>query len=429
MQTKSFLRSRLLKLLHCETALTLHSDAVDPRPHLALTGELGIYLHIPFCRQICPYCPYNKELYCSTIAERYADAVVQEIDLYADLVGNRPITSFYIGGGTPTTMLDSGLPRLLDHIYKTFNMQCGIHMESHPNDLTEDNLDFIRGLGVQHLSMGIEALQDHHLRALCRPYTVAQALGAIDRSLDHGFQCVNVDIMFALPGQTHDELRQTAEILTKRGVGQVATYPLFTFPYTQWPQRVKQQHYAGYSLLQKRRMLAIMEGIFYDAGYERTSVWAFTRNGIPKYCSVTVPTYLGLGAGAASYLYNIFYVNTFSVADYIYALDTGRMPIALSLSLSAPMQMAGWLYWRIYATRFHRRDFQARFGVPFDSVYGGYFKFLSTLGFLYENRDEIVLTDAGAFWLHAVQDLFSLDYVSELWGRARCDPWPKRVVF
>ena len=85
--------------------------------------------------------------------------------------------------------------------------------------------------------------------------------------------------------------------------------------------------------------------------------------------------------------------------------------------------------WRIYAPRFHRRDFQARFGVPFDSVYGGYFKFLSTLGFLYENGDEIVLTDAGAFWLHAIQDLFSIDYVSELWGKARRHPWPKRVVF
>ena len=84
--------------------------------------ELGIYLHIPFCRQICPYCPYNKELYDDEVGRRYALAVKREIDLYGDIIGDRPITSFYIGGGTPTTMLCNGIQEILKRIFEVFNI-------------------------------------------------------------------------------------------------------------------------------------------------------------------------------------------------------------------------------------------------------------------------------------------------------------------
>jgi len=82
--------------------------------------EFGLYLHIPFCKQICPYCPYNKEIYKPEVAELYAEALKKEIDFYCKLFGGKPVTSFYIGGGTPTTMLHSGLHEILEHIYKKF---------------------------------------------------------------------------------------------------------------------------------------------------------------------------------------------------------------------------------------------------------------------------------------------------------------------
>jgi oxygen-independent coproporphyrinogen-3 oxidase len=283
-------------------------------------------------------------------------------------------------------------------------------------------------MGVEHLSIGVEALQDRRLRTLCRPYIADQARAAIARAMGMGFSCVNVDLIFALPDQTHDELRDAARTLIDLGVDQVATYPLFSFPYTNWPQLARQHGYRGYTLLQKRRMLRVLERIFYAAGYERTSVWAFTRSGVPKYCSVTVPTYLGLGASAASYLRDIFYLNTFNVAEYIRSLGAGCLPIALSLALSERMQMAGWLYWRIYETQFRKRDFLRRFQVEFDVVYGRYFRLLAALGLVTERSDTVALTDAGAYWLHALQDVFSIDYVSTLWGTSQQNPWPREVL-
>jgi len=388
----------------------------------------GLYLHIPFCHQICPYCPYNKVLYQPELAERYKQAVLREVDRYADLVGNRPVTSFYIGGGTPTTMLYSGLDRILDRVFKAFNVQCGIHMESHPNDLSADNLNAIVSMGVDHLSIGVEALQDQHLSTLHRTYTVAQVRKALQRAVGKGFKCVNADIIFALPNQTLREIADAGSALIEIGVDQVAAYPLFEFPYTRWAKMRKRSSSKRPGIFKRRRMLRALEEIFYAAGFERTSVWAFTRAGVPKYCSVVMPLYIGLGASGGSYLKGVFYLNTFNVQEYIRSLEKGRLPIALSLELSEPMQMAGWLYWRMYETRISKSEFGLRFGKELDQVYGSYIRLLSLLGLLKEVGDEVVLSDRGAYWLHALQDAFSIDYIGKLWGTSMQDPWPKQVA-
>ncbi len=423
-----FVRGILRNLLTGEGQIVLERRVPSLQERFQEIEELGLYLHIPFCRQICPYCPYNKELYHSEVAAEYVDALRGEIDLYSSLVGRKPVTSFYIGGGTPTAMLHSGLPEILDQVFSAFNMQCEIHLESHPNDLSAENLDSIASLGVEHLSIGVEALQDRHLRMLGRPYTARQAKEAVGRATEAGFKCVNADMIFALPGQTAREVEQTGRELVELGVDQVAAYPLFTFPYTQMGRQADGESHGNSGVLRRRRMLGILEEIFYAEGYERTSVWAFTRPEVPRYCSVTVPLYLGLGASAGSYLKDVFYLNTFNVSEYIRAVQNGRLPVALSLGLSERMQMAGWLYWRIYETRFQKSDFMARFGCDLDRVFGKFLRPLSWAGLLQDDGAEVVLSDEGTYWLHVLEDLFSIDHVGKLWGTSQQEPWPERVV-
>ncbi|MCK5156947.1 MAG: radical SAM protein [Spirochaetales bacterium] len=428
---EDFLRTGLRRLLIKEKSLTL-DNKIPSRAELGEKfqdiEEFGLYLHIPFCEQICPYCPYNKEIYDPEMAKKYTNAVIKEMYFYSDIVKDKPVTSFYIGGGTPTTMLRTGLQKILDHIFSIFNMQCDIHMESHLNHLTPENLHDIAAMGIEHLSIGIEALQERHLRTLKRPYTVEEAKAAVDRAVNMDFQCVNADLMFALPGQTFREVEQAAQDLVNMGVDQIAAYPLFRFPYTKMGGDSGDSNYNLLTILKRRRMLRILENIFYDAGFERTSVWAFTRKGVPKYCSVTIPLYVGLGASGGTYLRNIFYLNTFNVSEYINKVENSEMPIALSVNLSERMQMVGWLYWRIYETQFERSDFRKKFSSGFDEVYGKYIGPLSFLGFLKDDGDRVVLTDRGTYWLHALEDIFSIDYVSKLWGTSKQNPWPKNVV-
>jgi hypothetical protein len=108
-----------LRLLTGERAVVFTNrvpSAAELRPRLEGLDAVGLYLHIPFCERICPYCPYNKELYSADLARRYAAAVGAEADFYAGLLGRKPVTSLYIGGGTPTTMLDSGLDGMVGHL-------------------------------------------------------------------------------------------------------------------------------------------------------------------------------------------------------------------------------------------------------------------------------------------------------------------------
>jgi len=390
--------------------------------------EFGLYLHIPFCKQICPYCPYNKEIYKPEVAELYAEALKKEIDFYCKLFGGKPVTSFYIGGGTPTTMLHSGLHEILEHIYKKFNMQCDIHMESHLNDLSLDNLNTIKSLGVRHLSTGVEALQDKYLKILKRPYNTKKVMAAVERAVNMGFKCFNVDFIFALPNQSYNEVEKAGYELVKMGVDQVAAYPLFRFPYTKMGGNSEESNYNISTVFKRRKMLSILENIFYNADFERTSVWAFTKKEVPKYCSVTVPLYVGLGASGGTYLKDIFYLNTFNVSEYISAIKNKTMSIALSLNLSENIQMAWWLYWRVYETRFRRSDFEKRFGKKFNEIYGKCMKSFSLFGLIKnDDGDRIILTDRGTYWLHVIEDLFSLNYIGKLWGTAKQDPWPKRV--
>lgn len=428
---ESYLRRKLSRLFTGENKIEFKNEIPSPEKlnrKFKDINELGIYLHIPFCDQICPYCPYNKEIYSADAARRYTTAVKREIDFYKDIVGNRPITSFYIGGGTPTTMLHNGIENILEHIFDRFNIQCEIHMESHPNHLTSENLNTIKSLGVKHLSIGVEALQDRHLSTLKRPYTADEVETTVRQVVNKDFKCVNVDFIFALPNQTCAEIEQAGHTLVGMGVDQVAAYPLFRFPYTKMGSEAKESVYNFATILKRKKMLRILEDTFYRADFERSSVWAFTKKGIPKYCSVTVPLYIGIGASGGSYLNDIFYLNTFNVAEYIEALENDRMATALSIDLSEKMQMAGWLYWRIYETRFKKDHFEHRFGKDLDRVYGKYLKPLARLGFLKDDGDQIVLSDKGTYWLHAFEDFFAIDYISTLWGTSKHVPFPEKVA-
>ena len=391
-------------------------------------NELGIYLHIPFCTRICPYCPYNKEVYSEEACRNYVQAVIKEIDIYAPLLKYKPVTSFYIGGGTPTTMLGKGIESIINHIYKHFNMNCHVHMESHPNHLTSENLEIIKAMGVRYLSIGVEALQDHHLRAIERPYTVMEVKKAVERAVSSNFDCVNIDYIFDLPGQTEYEIEQAGHDMVKLGVHQVAAYPLFRFPYTRLGKEFNKNRNLISTMFRRRRFLKILEEIFYDSGFYRSSVWAFTKKGVDKYCSVTVPLYLGFGASGSFYLRDAFYVNTFNVSEYIKAINEGKIPIALSIDLTEEMQMAGWLYWRLYETRFRKSDFQKRFNRSFDEIYGKQMKLITRMGYLKNDKDQISLSDRGAYWIHAFEDFFSIDYITKLWGTSKNNPWPDKVV-
>jgi len=166
----------------------------------------------------------------------------------------------------------------------------------------------------------------------------------------------------------------------------------------------------------------------YDAEMERTSVWAFTNRGVDKYSSVTIPHYIGLGAGAGSLIPGSFFITIFNVLEYIkYLKEEQKPPIALTIDFSEKEEMIHWLYWRIYETKIDKGEFKEQFDKDFDKIFGKLFVFFKLFGLSHNYKDRIIMTDKGNYWVHVLQNLFSLDFIGRVWSICLAETWPREI--
>lgn len=396
--------------------------------------RLGLYLHVPFCHNLCPYCPYHRVKFDQGLFDRYETAVHQEIDLrglqMAERLitsgGDRPrIVSLYLGGGTPTVVPEA-LARLVSHLSEAFGPPGDVCVELHPSAMDDDCLQLLRATGVTMLSVGVESLSDRLLGLIGRSHDAATAEDAVRRAVAAGFDSVNVDLMFALPTQTLDELDEDLGRVLALGVDQVSTYPIFGFPYTEWGQRL------GVGRISRprgdviRRMLALIRRRCREHGLEQCAVWSFLRPRKKKFSSITRHHYLGFGPSAASMTGRQFCVNTFSIEEYAAALPD-RAPVALVLPVDRRLEMAYWLYWRVYEMKLGGDDFRDLFGEEMEAAYGRLLRLLTRMGMMERQDGSYRVTEGAAYWVHRFQNEYSLNYINRLWGRCRQEAWPSEV--
>ena len=178
---------------------------------LGALPPLSLYVHLPWCLRKCPYCDFNShELNPAQLPEqRYIDALVADLEASLALVWGRTVHSVFIGGGTPSLFSPEGIDRLLAAIRARLRLapDCEITLEANPGTFERDRFKAFRGAGVTRLSVGVQSFNDAHLRALGRVHDSAQALAAVEEAAS-AFATFNLDLMYALPGQTLDELRK-----------------------------------------------------------------------------------------------------------------------------------------------------------------------------------------------------------------------------
>ena len=385
----------------------------------------SLYLHVPFCRNCCPYCPYTKVPFDAALVEPYTHAALAEVDWWADEVGPAEVTSVYVGGGTPTLALPS-IALMLARVRERFRLSGDVCLETNPADVDDAVVAQLHEAGVSLVSLGVQSFRATYLATIGRRYSPETAERALSLLVHGGFASVNADLMFALPGQTAADVVADLERAAELGADQIAVYPLFAFPYTSVGEYLhltgvrmprlgtRRDHYRAISSWARR------------ADFERVSVWGFKRGGAPRYSSVTRDGYIGIGPGAGSHLPDGFTLDTFDLGAWMKALAAGRSPIALRMPFAAEMSGWWWLYWRFYDTR-----------IPLDAlaeVLGAdaakarrWLAAIEAVGLARRHNGALELTDAGAFWLHLAQNHFALSYVNTLWTAARRDPWPDEV--
>ncbi len=295
---------------------------LDPPP--ARLSELGLYLHIPFCRRLCPFCPYHRVRHEPELFTRFEEAVKQEIDLDASSLADSHVSSLYVGGGTPTVD-PVGFHRILRHMRSTLPAPDEICVELHPSHMDGECLAALREAGTTQVSVGVESLCDATLVRLGRNHSRQDALDSRQRATAAGFDSVNADLMFAIPGQSLEEWTATVTNTLQMGVDQLSTYTLvLMFPYSDLGRERGLRHVGRPST---RTVLAMLEKRTQELaacqGFERCAVWSWRRPGKKKFSSITRHHYLGFGPSAASMTGAHFYVNTFDITAYAGAFRHG----------------------------------------------------------------------------------------------------------
>lgn len=394
----------------------LFTSEFDRELPFADCDGLGLYIHIPFCRSLCDFCPYCKVPYDRALCDRYIDALIREIHMVGG-VGKKEVTSLYFGGGTPA-LAAGRIGEILEAVRRHFTVTQGIGVELHPDDVTVPILRTLREAGVTKISIGIQSFQKKHQGILGRKSVdisaMAEALNEVR------FETVSMDFIFALPGQTFDDLRSDIDAAFAAGANHVAIYPFIDFTFTDSPVRTMPKR-------EKRRLLDQITRYCLDRGCARTSIWTFSSERGARYSSMTRDNFLGFGCSATTLLRDQFKINTFSVEEYCRRIDGGTLPTSLTLRFSLRQRMVYYLFWTAYSTQVDGAEFQRFFGVPLEKMYGLELKTAELLGLVTKQDSVYRMTLKGAFYYHYYENFYTLAYIDKMWGILREEAFPGRI--
>lgn len=379
--------------------------------------SLGLYLHIPFCRTLCSFCPYCKEVYDPQVCTSYMDALRREIALVCSGQPVRDATSLYIGGGTPI-LAQKHLDGVLAELRQHFRITEGIGIELHPKDVTISNLQRLKDLGITKISIGVQSFQPASLKLLGRSQEdfrqMFQALQAVP------FETVSMDFIFALPGQRMEDVLADLETAFANGANYAAIYPFIDFTFADNP-------FGKLSARETHLRMDAIADYCQERGYVRDSIWTFRKDAGASYSSMTRQNFLGFGCSATTLLRDQFKINTFSVEDYIRRVDAQVLPSALTCRFTQRQRMIYFLFWMAYSTHVDRDAFEDFFGKTLSSQYGLEFWTAEKLGWIQREGRGYRLTKKGAFYFHYFENDYTLAYIDKMWGLMRETPFPESM--
>ncbi len=371
-----------------------------------------LYIHVPFCETLCPFCTFHRVPYRDHNARPYFEALRAELHFYHQR-GFR-FSDIYVGGGTPTVAPDE-LARTLELARSLWPIRA-ISVETNPNHLREDIYATLHSVGVHRLSVGVQSFDDSLLRQMERYHKygggelIAERLaGAVGR-----FPTVNVDMIFNLPNQTLDMLERDLRMLLAARVDQASFYPLMTAP----AARHRMEQALGRTRPEQRQDFYrhILEAMTPE--YDPSSAWCFTRRPdaaaagrhmIDEFI-IDHDDYVGVGSGAFSYVDGWMYSTTFSLRQYRELIGRGRSAITQSKRLSLRERMRYDYLVRLFGLSLPREDMRRKYGRAFWLLLAPEILSMRLLGATRYDRaaDAIVLTGRGMYcWVLMMAAFFN----------------------
>ena len=261
---------------------------------------LSLYIHLPWCEQKCPYCDFNSHQAKGFDEQAYIRALIEDLQQDLPLIWGRPISSVFIGGGTPSLFSAEAIHQLLSDLRACLKLNPGIEitMEANPGSADESRFKGYREAGVNRLSIGIQSFDDSSLRNIGRIHDGDQSLAAFDKAQQAGFDNINLDLIYALPGQTLQQAMKDLSLAIELQPEHISLYQLTIEPntlfYNRPPDNLADDDLSWDIQQQAQRALA-------NAGYLQYEISAYARQGRQSRHNMnywTFGDYLGIGAGA-----------------------------------------------------------------------------------------------------------------------------------
>jgi len=304
-----------------------------------------LYIHIPFCRSLCPFCSFNRYFYQEPLLVSYFESLKQELNIYKDIgIGFRRV---YIGGGTPTVNFPQ-LISLIDFLKSEFQIQ-EISLESTPRELSEEKLEELKKKGVSRLSIGIQTLDRVLLKKIGRGWQDPESTLEIAKIANEKIPTLAADLIFNFPEQQVSQFENDLSLLMSTGISQITAYPLMPSIYSQEFKRIdRNRERQFYSALAK-------EAEKHD--YVPSTVWCYSKqrqapahNIIDEYIT-NEDQYIGAGSSSISYVNGKISINTFALKKYKEMLEKGLIPVVFEKQLSNMQQSGLLLLNKLFSTK------------------------------------------------------------------------------
>lgn len=441
--TKMLSERLLTKVVEKTTDRYLSLKPVDPGEDKMPAPEPGkrymLYAHVPFCERLCPYCSFNRFPFSEDRAKPYFANLNKEMEMLHDL--GYDFESLYIGGGTPTIMLDE-LCETIDHARDLFSIK-EVSSETNPNHLIPEYIEKLAGR-VQRLSVGVQSFDDDLLKQMDRYEKYGSGAEILERIqyASPYFVSLNADMIFNFPAQTEDILMSDIEKVVESGASQTTFYPLMASPSVQksLARTVGRVDYGREQLFYEIICDLLLGGPgdgAEDGLFTLGSAWTFNRKDvtpsgaedshddegpasamIDEYV-VDYEEYPAIGSGGITYLGDTLFVNTFSVKEYNNAIESGKMSMMGKTLFSLRDRMRYRFMMQLFGLRLDKRQFEKDFGMSVERGLPVELAFMNASGaFAVDDDTQLTLTPKGRYLVVVMMRQFFIG-VNRLRDQAR----------
>lgn len=364
----------------------------------------GIYIHIPFCHQICHYCDFNKVFFKNQPVDKYIESIGKELSLMKEEgISFEGVETVFLGGGTPTSLSEVQLDRLLHiiHDYVDVASLKEFSTEANPDELTFGKLQVLKSGGVDRLSIGVQSFDAELLTKIGRTHGPDDAARVVHDARKAGFENISIDLIYGLPEQTREQWQDTLIKATNLELPHYSGYSLIVEPKTVFYNLMNKGKLPLPGEDMEAEMFEMLMNHMSKNGRERYEISNFAVPGSESIHNLIYwenDSYAGVGAGAHGYLEGVRYSNIGPIAKYMGKVDGEKRPLQNSHIVTdiEAMEEEMFLGLRV-ATGVSASLFQKKFGKSLDEVYGKTLESLVQKGLIEKLDDEYRLTKFGVF--------------------------------